>query len=318
MATDAGLRLQLATGVASHVRRFGHWGGGFWLPECAYGPGLERELADYGVRSFCVDQTGVPGFDHLQPVATGAGPVALPVDWELVELVWDGEDGYPAHGLYRNYPGPYGPRPEAVEHRGGSRTTTPRRGSWRASTRATSSAGRAERQSGRRASPASPSTPSCSATGGTRASLARGRVQRGERSGVSARHGARGNRAGGAGGAPLPESTWGRHEDFTTWDSPASPTSPSTRAGPSSGRWRRPRPTAAPRPSSARRASCSRCSRATGPSWSAATSPRLPGRADALALRRARRCAGRFDRLPSPSTPRCSPCPDLTSPATIP
>ncbi len=103
MATDAGLRLQLATGTASHLRRFGDWGGGFWLPECAYVPGLERVLADHGVRAFCVDQTGVPGFDHLLPVATAAGPVALPVDWELVELVWHDRDGYPAHGVYRNY-----------------------------------------------------------------------------------------------------------------------------------------------------------------------------------------------------------------------
>ena len=57
LATDAGLRLQLATGTASHLRRFGSWGGGFWLPECAYAPGLERDLADHGVRAFCVDQT---------------------------------------------------------------------------------------------------------------------------------------------------------------------------------------------------------------------------------------------------------------------
>ena len=103
MATDAGLRLQVATGIASHTQRFGDWGGGFWLPECAFVPGLERELADHGVRSFCVDQTGVPGFDHLTPVATEAGPVAVPVDWETVQLVWNDESGYPAHATYRNY-----------------------------------------------------------------------------------------------------------------------------------------------------------------------------------------------------------------------
>jgi 1,4-alpha-glucan branching enzyme len=103
MATDAGLRLQLATGTAAHLHRFGGWGGGFWLPECAYQPGLERVLADHGVRAFCVDQTGVPGFDHLQPVATEAGPVALPIDWPMVELVWHDRDGYPPHGSYRNY-----------------------------------------------------------------------------------------------------------------------------------------------------------------------------------------------------------------------
>ena len=103
IATDAGVRLQLATGTASHLHRFGHWDGGFWLPECGYVPGLERELADQGVRAFCVDQTGVDGFDHLRPVATEPGPVAVPIDWQTVELVWNEKDGYPAHPLYRNY-----------------------------------------------------------------------------------------------------------------------------------------------------------------------------------------------------------------------
>ena len=103
IATDAGLRLQLATGTASHLHRFDHWGGGFWLPECAYVPGLERELAEQGVRAFCVDQTAVEGFDHLRPVATEPGPVAVPIDWETVQLVWSENDGYPAHPLYRNY-----------------------------------------------------------------------------------------------------------------------------------------------------------------------------------------------------------------------
>jgi 1,4-alpha-glucan branching enzyme len=103
MATDAGLRLQVTTATSAHLRRFGDWNGGFWLPECAYVPGLERELADHGVRMFCVDQTGVAGFDHLTPVATEPGPVAVPIDWDAVRLVWDGEQGYPAHPSYRNY-----------------------------------------------------------------------------------------------------------------------------------------------------------------------------------------------------------------------
>ena len=103
MATDAGVRLQVATGTAAHFERFGAWRGGFWLPECAYLPGLERELAEHGVHAFCVDQTGVPGFDHLRPVATDAGPVAVPIDWEAVSLVWNDEDGYPANPAYRNY-----------------------------------------------------------------------------------------------------------------------------------------------------------------------------------------------------------------------
>ena len=39
LATRAGVRLQLDAGIRSHRRRFG-WDGGFWLPECAYVPGL--------------------------------------------------------------------------------------------------------------------------------------------------------------------------------------------------------------------------------------------------------------------------------------
>jgi 1,4-alpha-glucan branching enzyme len=108
LATDAGLRLQVAAGIGSHERRFGEdWSGGFWLPECAYAPGLERDLAEYGVRAFCVDQTDAWGrgsLDHLEPVATEAGPIAVPVDWQTVELVW-GVSGYPSHPDYRDYHG---------------------------------------------------------------------------------------------------------------------------------------------------------------------------------------------------------------------
>ncbi len=106
LATDAGLRLQLRTGVAAHTRRFGGWGGGFWLPECAYVPGLERELGDAGVEAFCVDQTRAHGLGaaaQLEPVRTPAGPVAVPIDWQTVELVWNEERGYPGHGTYRDY-----------------------------------------------------------------------------------------------------------------------------------------------------------------------------------------------------------------------
>ena len=55
------------------------------------------------MRTFCVDQTAQPGFEHLHPVATDAGPVALPIDWATVELVWNDRAGYPAHGGYRDY-----------------------------------------------------------------------------------------------------------------------------------------------------------------------------------------------------------------------
>jgi len=101
LATRAGTRLQLDAGIRSHRRRFG-WGGGFWLPECAYAPGLEWRLAELGVRWFCVDQSAhQKPLEALAPVATKAGPVALPIDWEAVGWLWslDGYPSDPAHAV---------------------------------------------------------------------------------------------------------------------------------------------------------------------------------------------------------------------------
>jgi len=104
LATRAGLGLQLETGIVSHRRRFG-WDGGFWLPECAYAPGLEWRLAERGVRWFCVDQSahGVP-LEALTPVRTEAGPVALPIDWEAVSWLWS-LDGYPSDPAHAQFAG---------------------------------------------------------------------------------------------------------------------------------------------------------------------------------------------------------------------
>ncbi len=121
LASDAGLRLQLATGIASHERRFGGWGGGLWLPECAYTPGLERDLGDHGVRAFCVDQTAALGHgsaDQLEPVLTPAGAVAVPIDWQTVELVWDDRQRLPRSSRLPRLPPPHRARPAPVEQRG--------------------------------------------------------------------------------------------------------------------------------------------------------------------------------------------------------
>jgi 1,4-alpha-glucan branching enzyme len=104
LATDAGLRLQLDAGIRSHRRRFG-WDGGFWLPECAYEPGLEWGLARAGVEWFCVDQSRhEEPLAALRPVATEAGPVALPIDWEAISWLWDLR-GYPSDPAYAQFDG---------------------------------------------------------------------------------------------------------------------------------------------------------------------------------------------------------------------
>src|SRR4051812_944359 len=87
LATSAGIGLQVAAGIESHEWRFGPWGGGFWLPECAYRPGLEPDLAERGVRVVCVDQTasfGKGALENLEPVARSEGVTAVPIDWETI------------------------------------------------------------------------------------------------------------------------------------------------------------------------------------------------------------------------------------------
>jgi 1,4-alpha-glucan branching enzyme len=105
LATRSGLRLQLDAGLRSHRRRFG-WNGGFWLPECAYVPGLERRLAEHGVEWFCVDQSAheEDSLDALTPVTTEAGPVALPIDWEAIQWLWSLE-GYPSDPAHAQFAG---------------------------------------------------------------------------------------------------------------------------------------------------------------------------------------------------------------------
>src|SRR5215218_8129569 len=104
LATAGGVRLQLATGIAAQRARSGGWSGGFWLPECAHAPWLDELLAEAGVRATCVDLTDVLGCgsaEQLRPLRSPAGPLLVPIDRALLELVWS-DAGYPSRGAYRD------------------------------------------------------------------------------------------------------------------------------------------------------------------------------------------------------------------------
>jgi 1,4-alpha-glucan branching enzyme len=106
LATDAGVRLQVHSGIDSQRARFGdRWRGGFWLPECAHERRLESLLADAGVGATCVELTGLFGLgarEHLRPLIGEAGVVLVPIDRLTMDLVWS-DGGYPADGSYRDY-----------------------------------------------------------------------------------------------------------------------------------------------------------------------------------------------------------------------
>jgi 1,4-alpha-glucan branching enzyme len=105
VATDAGVALQVQTGIASHRRRFAAWRGGFWLPECGHEPSLDSQLEDAGVRATCVELTDVFGCGdrrHLQPLISQDGPVLWPIDRQMMALVWS-DGGYPSQSAYRDH-----------------------------------------------------------------------------------------------------------------------------------------------------------------------------------------------------------------------
>jgi 1,4-alpha-glucan branching enzyme len=107
LATDAGLRAQVQSGVEAHRTRFGAegWRGGFWLPECGYAPWLTPALVEAGVRSTCVELTsrfGLGARQHLQPLRGEDGVTLVPIDRATMDLVWS-DGGYPASGVYRDY-----------------------------------------------------------------------------------------------------------------------------------------------------------------------------------------------------------------------
>ena len=104
LATAGGVRLQLESGIAAHRARSGGWRGGLWLPECAHAPWLDALLEEAGVRAACVDLTDVLGRGtaaQLRPLRSPAGPLLVPLDRAMLELVWSAR-GYPSQGAYRD------------------------------------------------------------------------------------------------------------------------------------------------------------------------------------------------------------------------
>lgn len=108
-ATPELVRAQVAVGVAEHRRCFGAAPAGFWLPECAFAPGLDAELARHGVRWCILDTHGVlhatpqPVYGVYAPIACPSGLAAFGRDPESATQVWSAEAGYPADPWYRDF-----------------------------------------------------------------------------------------------------------------------------------------------------------------------------------------------------------------------
>jgi 1,4-alpha-glucan branching enzyme len=102
-------RAQVLIGRDVYVELFGAEPSGFWLPECAYAPGLETLLQEANIRWFVVDAHGLlfgkppPRRSIYTPCYTPAGPAAFARDPDTSRQVWSAHEGYPGDPAYREF-----------------------------------------------------------------------------------------------------------------------------------------------------------------------------------------------------------------------
>lgn len=100
---------QLEVAARYHDACFGRRPDGIWLPECAYYPGLDRQLRDVGIRYFIGESHAIehatprPRHGVYAPIYTPAGVAVFSRDQVSGGQVWSSASGYPGDGIYREF-----------------------------------------------------------------------------------------------------------------------------------------------------------------------------------------------------------------------
>jgi 1,4-alpha-glucan branching enzyme len=100
---------QIRIGVEEYRRFFGRPPRGFWLPECAYYPGVETFLTQEGINYVFVDThallyaTPRPFYGVYAPVYGPRQLAAFARDPESSKQVWSSIEGYPGDYDYRDF-----------------------------------------------------------------------------------------------------------------------------------------------------------------------------------------------------------------------
>ena len=103
------VRAQIRIGCDVYRRVFNADPVGFWLPECAYTPGLETLLQAENLRWFILDAHAFalakprPRRAVYAPCFTATGPAAFARDPVSSREVWSAESGYPGAPVYREF-----------------------------------------------------------------------------------------------------------------------------------------------------------------------------------------------------------------------
>ena len=103
------VRAQVAVAVQAHLRNFGAYPKGFWLPECGYFPGVEEYLKEQSLPYFFLETHGILYADErprrgvYAPLYCPNRVAAFGRDPESARLVWSSRDGYPGDPVYRDF-----------------------------------------------------------------------------------------------------------------------------------------------------------------------------------------------------------------------
>ncbi|QTA37720.1 DUF1957 domain-containing protein [Thermosipho ferrireducens] len=103
------IRAQIEQGIKTYEKHIGRKPRGIWLAECAYFPGLDKYLAEYGIEYFFVDSHGLwyaderPRYGVYRPVITPSNVFVFARDPKSSEQVWSSQIGYPGDSRYREF-----------------------------------------------------------------------------------------------------------------------------------------------------------------------------------------------------------------------
>lgn len=103
------VRAQTRVGVEHYEHVFGRQPKGFWLPECGYYPGVDRVLAEQGIRYTLLEAHGItratprPKFGVHAPLHCPSGVAAFGRDPDSSKQVWSSAEGYPGDFDYREF-----------------------------------------------------------------------------------------------------------------------------------------------------------------------------------------------------------------------
>lgn len=105
----AAVRAQLRLARSFFESRLGRPAPGIWLPECGYYHGLEDELKVSGLGYFFLETHGLinanprPRHGVESPIACANGLAVFGRDPGCSQEVWNRDDGYPVHPVYREF-----------------------------------------------------------------------------------------------------------------------------------------------------------------------------------------------------------------------